>query len=55
MNYNIDVQGAYNWRPEYLPLYRGLIKKKETHELTKDERALVQWLAYSLANWALKI
>lgn len=54
MNHNINLQGKYEWKPEYLPLYRGLVKKKETEPLTKDETALVRWLAYSLADWTLK-
>lgn len=47
----IDVQSPYKWKPEYLPLYRGLVKKKNSGELTSKEKQIVEWLSYSLINY----
>jgi hypothetical protein len=50
----IDIRSSYKWNPNYLPLYRGLVKKKNEGELTKEERELIQWLSYSLVDYCMK-
>lgn len=54
MDFKIDVKSSYEWSPDYLPLYRGLVKKKAEGELTREERELIQWLAYSLVDYSMK-
>ena len=53
MTIKIDPQSAYHWEPEYMDLYQGLRKAKETRELTVEEKKTFEWLSFSFTSYVI--
>jgi len=54
MAIKIDPQSAYHWESEYMDLYQGLRKARETRDLTTDEKKIFEWLSFSFTNYLIK-